>query len=265
MTSQNLTNQSAIKNTLQILITNMKRLLYISPVLLLAANLHGAVLTSVNFGTAPVFPTNAGNVGIELNEATDPDTYLPTTNGTFNINQWVSAPPAFDGRILYDAGADTYYSDSELNNLRGTILIMDDFNATTGNVTVGLDFTIASGDKITLELYGWDTGETSPILSWGGPGGGTSWNVTTIGGDAVTLLNEVYTTGTSASEAVNLGTGYDFYTWRVGFSGLNGDAAGGGLGAAGTTFSNISVIPEPSGAILAGAGSVLLLLRRRRS
>jgi len=99
-----------------------------------------------------------------------------------------------------------------------------------------MNYTLGAGDSVTIELYGWNSGETSVGLSWGGPKSGTTWNQTIVG-DATTLLSKTYTTGTSLSELVDLGKGYDYYAWRVGQSAGNvvlGDADQ-------TAFSGLSV------------------------
>jgi hypothetical protein len=52
-----------------------------------------------------------------------------------------------------------------------------------------------------------------------------------------------------------LGTGYDFYAWRIGHSNNANDDM---------RFDNVSVVPEPSTTALIGLGGLALILRRRR-
>ena len=236
--------------------------IYIAIIGFSGASLQGAVLTSVDFSGAPSVLTVLGDNGIRLSASGL--VYRLETGGDTGqaIDSWTFA----NNHLAYDARADTYFAITAIDNRRGTLQIMNDNNATTGMVTVGLDFAIAAGDSIFLELYAWNAGETSPSLSWGGPSGGAIWNDTVPGPDAVTLLDQTYTGGTSASEAIDLGvTGYDYYMWRVGLSGLNGESSDDTLANSGTTFSNLSVtaVPEPAAALLGIMGSLLLLRRRR--
>lgn len=113
---------------------------------------------------------------------------------------------------------------------------MKDSKATLGLVGVAMNYTLGAGDSVTLELYGWNSGETSVGLTWGGSRDGGTWNDTVVG-DATTLLSKTYTTGTSLSETVDLGAGYDYYAWRVGRSAGNVVRAN----ADQTTFSGLSV------------------------
>jgi hypothetical protein len=83
-----------------------------------------------------------------------------------------------------------------------------------------------------VELYAWNSGQTGPKLSLGGPTANVAtYNVTTLGG-AQTILN-ARIAATSVADAawqtvtlgkVDLGSGYDFYAWRIGVMGqTNGD------------------------------------------
>ncbi|CAA6679795.1 MULTISPECIES: hypothetical protein [unclassified Lentimonas] len=198
-----------------------------------------SIALATDFTTAPVKITNKGHAAISLSTMSSAN-YAYTikrnatpTEDTQAIGDWIWGD---DDELRYTAATDTYGGSATKVNRRGVIRIINDSKATQGLIKVAMDYTLGAGDYVTLELYGWNSGETSVGLSWGGPKDGTAWNQTIVG-DATALLSQTYTTGTSLSELVDLGTGYDYYAWRVGRSAGNDD-----LGNAGqTTFSGLSV------------------------
>ncbi|CAA7172135.1 Unannotated, partial [Lentimonas sp. CC21] len=141
---------------------------------------------------------------------------------------------------------------TNLNNKpRAIMQFVDDGKATTGVVSITLDFKFnltGTGMFGNIELYGWNDGQTGPELSAGGPNANDpTYNVTNLG-DATNLLGgtgvqiaassftaDEWGTATIAS-SLDLGTGYDFYAWRVGIVGADGpnDLA---------SFDNLIVIP----------------------
>lgn len=89
------------------------------------------------------------------------------------------------------------------------------------------DNTASNALTLLVELYAWNTGELGPQISLGG---GTvndpSYNVTNLN-DAATLLNTTIA-ATAVGDAtwetfdlgnVDLGSGYDYYAWRIGIMG----------------------------------------------
>lgn len=214
-----------------------------------------SLLTTAFTTSSPIVVISSGDQGVGLGSS---DFYTVESNGvtTFAIDQWHRNQDS--NRMDYALG--TYTGGTEArSNRRGTLQIMKDSKATFGMVDISLVVTIAAGDSVFVELYGWNTGDATAMLSWGGPAGGARWNDTNVNG-ADTLVDLTYTTsGTKAvATGLDLGTGYDYYSWRVGMSAANGAEA--------TTFSNLTVtlVPEPSSATLIGLAGLGLLLRRRK-
>ncbi|BDS06886.1 hypothetical protein NT6N_19260 [Oceaniferula spumae] len=153
-------------------------------------------------------------------------------------------------------------------NPRGVLFFADDSMATTGLISATLDLRLDQASQfISLELYGWNDGQTGVSLSLGGStsGNADSWNTTSLG-DATEIFDvELDTTTVGAWETVNigtadLGTGFDHYAWRLGIVGA-ADAAGDSF-----AFDNLVVtaVPEPSTTALLGLGGLALILRRRK-
>lgn len=150
---------------------------------------------------------------------------------------------------------------------RAVLFFADDGKTTTGLVNVTIDLKLSDANQFfTVELFGWNDGQTSPGLTVGGSVvNSTSWNTWTLGG-ATQLINnlDVDTTALDAWETVSvatvdLGTGYDNYAWRVGIVGAPADST--------YAFDNLEVtaVPEPSSTALLGLGGLALILRRRRN
>jgi hypothetical protein len=163
-----------------------------------------------------------------------------------------------------------YPGDGGRVNLRAALQFSEDSKATTDLNDFNIDVFLTTGTAAfyNVELYAWNDGQTGVALTVGGPGGG-GYNTSTFGA-ATTILNNVvidisdvtadtWTTVSLATD-VDLGTGYDFYAWRIGHSNNANDDM---------RFDNVSVVPvsvvpEPSSTALIGLGGLALILRRRR-
>jgi len=198
------------------------------------------------------------------NESTD--TELTTT-----VNQWlvtaIRDAPSYIASGGNPGGAmSSIGGDGGRVNLRAALQFSEDSKATTGLNDFNIDVFLTTGTAAfyNVELYAWNDGDTGVALTVGGPSGG-GYNTSTFGA-ATTILNNVvidisdvtadtWTTVSLATD-VDLGTGYDFYAWRIGHSNNANDDM---------RFDNVSVVPEPSTIFLTALGLGGLALRRRRA
>lgn len=193
----------------------------------------------------------------------DANQWLRTTlSRGFEYREDGGAGGSGDGAFVTYTGTDSFNQ-----RVRGVLQFASDAKATTGLQTLGMDVfmddnTAANALTFRVELYGWN-GTNSPILALGG---GTAndgtYNVTDLNG-AATIFDTTIAATSVADAAwqnvtlgtIDLDTGYDFYAWRVGVFGATDTDV--------FSFENITVIPEPSAALLGGLGLLVLLSRRR--
>lgn len=245
-----------------------------------AFHAHAAIIANGNFNTAVSQNSSfAGNSEFTLNTTTF-DVEEDGSDTGVNAGEWVwtNLTRGFEysgtGGDTGEGGALVNYSggDSFNQKPRGVAQFSNDGSATTGSQTISMDVfmddnTASNALSFIVELYAWNSGDTGPLLSLGGAtANDSSYNVTTLG-DATTILNTIVTAASVSDAAwdtvtlgsVDLGTGYDYYAWRIGAMGqTDGDAY---------AFDNISVvsaIPEPSAIVLFSIAGVMLLLLRRR-
>ncbi|MCH7226823.1 PEP-CTERM sorting domain-containing protein [Haloferula sp. A504] len=169
-------------------------------------------------------------------------------------------------------------------NLRANLLFVEDGGATISPQTVGIDVylndlthgTDSNGPLyLWFEVFAWNAGETGPVLSANGPNASiyNPW----LQGDAVKLLDvKVAQTGSGIAGAkevpaeyttvelgeIDVGDGYDFYAWRIGAAGYDGND--GTTGPDQFRLSNITAVPEPSSALCLALLGLATGLRRRR-
>lgn len=203
-------------------------------------NNGGAVVYSLNTTTLKVMRDVTNDTGVTANQW-----LLTTLTRGFRYDTNGGAGGSGDGAFVPST-----HSDSFNQRPRGVIQFASDGKATTGSRTITMDVfmvdnTPANALTFRIELYAWN-GATSPGLS---VGGGTenapSYNVTNLNG-AVTILDTTVaatnvphnTWQTVTFGNVDLGSGYDFYVWRIGvFGHANGDVF---------KFNNVSVTtPAP--------------------
>lgn len=216
----------------------------------------GFALNTTTFNIEVVVGTNPGETPAKVNEWVWPD---------------LTKVPAYSETGGKDGGGGFIQSGDEPNGkARGTLQHADDGQATTGLVDVSIDvfFNEASGSELSLyvELYAWNSGDTSPALSLGGgTSDSTDYNVTTLNGASTLLTNQVFAsnvtpstwTTISLADNLDLGTGNDYYSWRIGVVGEDTD---GDIFA----FDNVTVIPEPATlGMIAVMGGGLIFIRRR--
>jgi arylsulfatase A-like enzyme len=221
----------------------------------------GAVISNGDLGTAVAqYGSSDGNTGYYLDTGTL-DVFEQTSTGSpvntaRNAGDWLwsrlsrgfaynaSGGVAGDGAFMAYTGVDPF-------NQRPRAVVQFSHNAytTTGPQTISMDVFLddnSASHTLTflVQLYAWNAGQTGPRLSLGG---GTenvaTYNVTTLGG-AQTLLDTRIAATTVADAAwhtvtlgqPDLGTGYDFYAWRIG---VMGHSPGDGF-----AFDNLRVIGE---------------------
>ncbi|CAA6690037.1 MULTISPECIES: PEP-CTERM sorting domain-containing protein [unclassified Lentimonas] len=254
----------------------------ISLVTCIASN--AAIVGNGRFDAAPsVYRQSSASVGYYLNAASGDifcggkHPFEKTVDTKIDLNQWLITSnvqsPQYDATGGNVGGGMVMRPDGILKNRPRAILqFAQDDKTTKGIVNISIDFKFNHTDTGmvgNVELYGWNAGETGPILSIGGPTDNSAdFNVTVAGG-AVNLLGgtgvkipasdfSADTWKTVTIEGVDLGTGFDFFAWRLGFVGADGgDIA---------SFDNIVDIPEPETfTLLFGlTGLALVFIRRRQ-
>ncbi len=243
----------------------------------IAGTASAALITNGDLEVQPTSPSGAtydqGNSRWYLGD--DDNQYRAPNTGSFidtglDANEW-GFEPALTRGFQYsttggNGGGGGWVNDNPANlngKARGVAFFANDGKASQGDWTASIDILFnGSGQQIQVQLYGWNTGETAPVLSMGGSTTDfTGWYHTTAN-DATTVLD----TTISASDLGNwqtvdlgtlsLGSGKDRYAWRVGVAGAT----------AGTNFAvdNLTVVPEPATFGLVGLGAAAFLLRRRR-
>ncbi|MCH7226822.1 hypothetical protein [Haloferula sp. A504] len=183
--------------------------------------------------------TTTGTVQFDTDGGNDSfvDTDKSTGDWILNgLNVWQS----FGNEVLqyipgYPAGG----------NLRANLLFVEDGGATTTPQTVEVDVYLndlthgadSNGPLyLWFEVFAWNAGETGPVLS--ANGGDASFYNGWLQRDAVKVLDvKVAQTGSGIAGAkevpkqyttvelgeIDVGAGYDFYAWRVGAAGYDGN------------------------------------------
>jgi hypothetical protein len=254
---------------------------------------HGALITNGDLETAVVKHGGIyGNSIYSLNEGLG--TIVESGYGALDptgafVNEWVRS--AVSRGYMYDAaggngggGAFVRNGTTQNEQARAVQFFAQDSKATTGIQTISMDTFLINDNNggislvnngnidlyLRVELYAWNVGDAGVQLSMasgGNPNKDTYFN--TILGDATTLLikeisidgtKDVTVTGgewdTASLGTVDVGTGYDFYAWRVGVLGANS--------ADTFSFDNVTVIPEPATlGMVAAFGGAILLIRRK--
>lgn len=252
----------------------MTRFTYL-PTFIAAVSLAGAAdagLISNGDLETPVseYGSTAGNSRYYL-DTSDNNVYEWSNDTGVDANEWLSSvlPLAFDWSATGGNGGTGGFIQDDSSRLdnekpRAVAFFAEDDKATTGTVDISIDVNLAQQDQFMyVELYAWDTGETSPRFSLGGGNENDTTFNHTILNDADTLLEATADTAnlneweTVSLGSVNLGSGHDHYAWRVSIVGSDGETE--------YAFDNLTVIPEPSSLALIGLGGMTLLRRRRKN
>lgn len=223
----------------------MKIKMVLSAALFVAVCAQAAVVYNGDLSTAVEMENDFNsNFGFYLDTVTKDVMYVSKKekDSTVDANAWVwGTTRAFeysatggnpDGGFTDDKTATDHNAKA-----RSVLQFAEDSKATIGSITIKLDVFLednTASDTLffNIELYAWNAADTGPQLSCGGStAGGADYKVTALG-DAVTLLDNIVlssetipaSTWTTVSlGAVDLGTGYDYYAWRIGAVGQNNE------------------------------------------
>ena len=204
----------------------------------------GEILSNGNLDQAVTqYGSSKGDSGYYLDPATLKVFEQPTTGSPVDTGRnagewlWTTLTRGFsynpNGRAAGN-GAFVAYTPGDPYNQRPRAVAQfaADYKSTRGQQPLKLDVFLddnSASNPLTLvvELYGWDSGQTAPRLSLGGANANTAtYNVTTLG-NARNVLTAQIPASTVADAAwqtvtlgpLDLGTGHDFYAWRIGVMG----------------------------------------------
>jgi PKD repeat protein len=243
----------------------MKKRLYLLSICLLAAgSVKASIVYNGDFSTEVLQDTSTAST-IAGNEAYSLDGSGNVTNVTAggitdsDTNQWfiskLTSLPTWGADAgsggIGDGALVQVPLDNVNNKPRGIIQFAHDGKATTGAVGIAIDFKFNLTDTGmfgNIELYAWNEGDVAPTFSQGGATADSAVYNVTDAGNAVNLLGEtgvqIAASGFSAdtwktvkvTNSLDLGSGYDYYAWRIGLVGADGpnDTA---------TYDNLSIIP----------------------
>ncbi|MCC5844359.1 MAG: PEP-CTERM sorting domain-containing protein [Verrucomicrobia bacterium] len=170
-------------------------------------------------------------------------------------------------------GGGAFIANDQRTNPRAVGFFADDGKASTGLYDFSMDVYFDTHESrnpiFNVELYAWNDGDNRPRLTMGGAppdNGDFAYNDSHFG-DAVAILDNVQIASDSVTASTwttislgsyDLGGGYDFYAWRIGVVGADGNDD--------YRFDNVTAIPEPSSLMLmALAGLSLYGLRFRKN
>jgi len=191
--------------------------------------------TTVSTGTLLVNGSNTGSGTVTVDSGA-------TLGGTGSVNGAINVTG-----VLTPGGSVGTFSSGALTMNSGSTFAYE----ATGNGSSGADLMVVNGDlsltNVSLDLAGADLGLNT-------------WDV----GDKITLISYTGTGVTSGFTGFDDNTVYTFggNDWLFDY---NDTIAGNNfnLEATGSNFVTLTVVPEPSAALLGGLGTLLLLLRRR--
>lgn len=235
----------------------MKKKMIMGAALFMAVCAQSAVIYNGDL-SAPVNKegNNGGKTIYFLDASTEKVNYYvtgeSTNTTTVGVSEWMISKVSrgFEysrtGGVTGD-GAFVQHSDNAFNGKpRSVFQFAKDNKATKGSIDIKIDVFLddnsSGADTLSfwVDLYAWNTGEDGVCLSvW-------EKSLDNLGTDAVTLLDTVVlSSGTIANAAwttvdvgtIDLGTGYDYYAWRISVLGAGVDDI--------FAFDNV-VVPEPA-------------------